>query len=119
MEPEVICEALAGFDAADNAYRAAITPAQRLTGSDYPQFRRRLWSHLQRRGFDHSVISDVVARLWQELADPQHGVIDSETQEHQGENSESVGIDGPTDQEGEHDGTAGDPCQTLSPFAVD
>jgi regulatory protein len=78
VEPEVIREALTGFDAADNAYRAALAPARRLKGNDYPRFRQRLWSYLQRRGFDHSLISDVVSRLWGELAEPQDCVVDPE-----------------------------------------
>ena len=102
VEPEVIREALAGFDAADNAYRAALIPARRLNSSDYPRFRQRLWSYLQRRGFDHSVISDVVSRMWRELTDPQHRVVDAEPQEQQREYAEAEGVDGPTYEEGEN-----------------
>ena len=95
VDPGVIQEALAGFDANGNAYRADLAVARRLTGSDYTQFRKRVWTHLQRRSFDHSVISDVVNQLWRELADPQNCVVDAEPQEQQGENSESEGVDGP------------------------
>ena len=96
VEPVVIQEALADFDAAGSAYRAALVLAQRLTGSDYPQFRKRIWSYLQRRGFDHSVISDVVSQLWRQLADPQYRIVDADPQEQQGENAEAEGVDGPT-----------------------
>ena len=95
VEPGVIQEALSGFDSAGNAYRAGLVLARRLTGNDFSQFRKRVWSYLQRRGFDHSVISDVVSRLWRESADPQHGIVDAEPQEQQGENPESKGVDGP------------------------
>lgn len=93
IEPEVIQEALAGFDAPGNAYRAALDLAQRLTGRDFPQFRKRVWSHLQRRGFDDSVVSDVVSQLWRQLADPKHRVVDPDTEEQQRENVESEGVD--------------------------
>ena len=96
VEPGVIQQALSGFDAADNACRAALVLAQRLADSEYSQFRKRVWSHLQRRGFDHSVISDVVSQLWRQLADPQHRVVDTDPQEQQRENAESEGVDGPT-----------------------
>jgi regulatory protein len=100
VEPGVIQEALAGFDAPGNAYRAALVLAQRLSGTDYLQFRKRVWSHLQRRGFDHSIISDVVSQLWRRLADPEHRVVDAHPQEQQRENVESEGVDGPAYEEG-------------------
>ena len=81
VEPEVIREALEGFDATDNAYRAGLNFSRRLARSDYPRFRQRLWPFLQRRGFDHPVIQDVVRRLWQDLADPLHGSVDAEEEE--------------------------------------
>ena len=81
VDLEVIREALADFDAPDNAYRAGRGLAGRLADSDYPQFRQRVWSHLQRRGFDHTVIRDAVDRLWQELADPLHSGVDTEQDE--------------------------------------
>ncbi len=81
IEADVVREALAGFDADANAYRAARALSGKLRGSEYPVFRRRLWSHLQRRGFEGPVISDVVNRLWRELADPLDGGVDAETEE--------------------------------------
>ena len=102
VEPEVIQDALDGFDAADNAYRAALIPARRLDDSDYPRFRQRLWAYLQRRGFDHSIISDAVSRIWRELTDPQHSIVDTEPQEQQRENVELDGADGQTYEEGEN-----------------
>ena len=81
VEPEVIREAFEGFDATDNAYRAGLDFSRRLAGSDYSRFRQRLWPFLQRRGFDHAVIQDVVRRLWQDLADPLNGSVDAEEEE--------------------------------------
>ena len=76
VSAEAVKEALEDFDDADNAYRAGQTLASRLTETGYTKFRQRLWSHLQRRGFDSAVIGDTVGRLWRELADPLHCGID-------------------------------------------
>ena len=67
---EVIAEALEGYDSEGNAYRAALKPARRLAakGESPELFRRRLSAHLLRRGFEYSVVSGTVNRLWQELA---------------------------------------------------
>lgn len=78
---EVIDEALEGFDAADNAYRAARKLATRLAGKEYPYFRQRLWAYLRRRGFGGPLIGQTVERLWQELADPLHGDKDAQDDE--------------------------------------
>ena len=76
VEEEVVKEALAGFDAWENAYRAGHSLAQRLKKSDYPQFRRRLWGYLYHRGFDSIVTCDTVRRLWRELTNSLDGEVD-------------------------------------------
>ncbi len=119
VEPGVVQESLTGFDAAGNAHRTALVLARRLTGSDYPRFRKRIWSHLQRRGFDHSVISDVVSRLWRQLADPHHGIVDADSQEQQRENAEWEGVDEPAYEKSEHYRARSNPGQAGPPFAVD
>ena len=78
---DTIREALEDFDGPGNAYRAGHSLASRLAGSGFVQFRQRLWSHLQRRGFDGSVIGEAVQTLWQELADPLNGGVDPEADE--------------------------------------
>ena len=78
VDAEVVREALDGFDDAGNAYRAGLSLARRLQGSEYTAFRRRVWPYLQRRGFDHSVIRDAVEQLWRESPDPLHGGEDPE-----------------------------------------
>ncbi len=78
VEEEVVKEALAGFDAGGNAYRAAQSFAQKLKLSDYPQFRRRLWGYLYRRGFDSTVTGDTIRRLWRELTDALDRGVDSQ-----------------------------------------
>ena len=74
--------ALDDFDGAANAYRAGRKIAFRLQGSDYPKFRQRLWSHLQRRGFESDVISETITTLWRELADPLHRDEDADNNHH-------------------------------------
>jgi len=78
VDPEMIREALDGFDAEGNAYRAARPLARRLAGGDYSNFRRRVSSHLQRRGFSYEVIGDAAGRLWRELSDPLDSSVDPE-----------------------------------------
>lgn len=78
---EVVEEVLEGFDAEDNAYRAGRKLALRLEGSDYPQFRRRLWGYLRRRGFGGPLVGETVERLWRELADPFDGSVDADADE--------------------------------------
>ena len=69
VEQEAVQQALAGFDAWENAYRAGHSLARKLKRSEYPQFRRRLWGYLYRRGFDSTVTGDTVRRLWRDLTD--------------------------------------------------
>lgn len=83
VEAEVILNTLSDFDDPANAYRAALPLARRLAGTAYPEFRKRAWSHLRRRGFDHTTIADVVSRLWWELTDSEHCAIDADSQEQE------------------------------------
>ena len=83
VDREIVQEALAGYDDAGNAYRAALRLAQRLSDSDYPAFQARVWRHLQSRGFEASSISEVVNRLWRELADPHDCAVDPYPQEQE------------------------------------
>jgi regulatory protein len=66
---DTVNEALEGFDAAANAYRAGKKLVRRWAGSDYPEFQQRLSAYLRRRGFGGSLVSDTVQQLWQELSD--------------------------------------------------
>jgi SOS response regulatory protein OraA/RecX len=77
VDAEVVREALEGFDAGESAYRAARALSGKLKETEYPVFRRRLWSHLQRRGFEGNAIGDAVNRLWRELTDPLDGDVDA------------------------------------------
>ena len=81
VSEETIREALEDFDGPGNAYRAGHSLAMRLAREGFTQFRQRLWSLLQRRGFDGGVITETVQTLWQELADPLNSGVDAEADE--------------------------------------
>lgn len=66
IDADTIAEALAGLDDAQAAYRAAQKRIRSLSGLGYGDFRRRLGSHLQRRGFSHAVIARTIDRVWHE-----------------------------------------------------
>ena len=66
VDSEVIDEVVKDTDDKDNAYRSAMKRARTLSLSDYSQFRRRLSSYLQRRGFEFGVINNAVKEAWQE-----------------------------------------------------
>lgn len=119
VEEEVAKEALAGFDAWGNAYRAALSFARKLDTSDYPQFRRRLWGYLYRRGFDSTVTGDTIRRLWRQLSDPLDGDVDAGSDEDQPEQVIGKRVYRQTNQESHDDGPAGDPSQPAAPLSVD
>ncbi|MYA62283.1 MAG: RecX family transcriptional regulator [Dehalococcoidia bacterium] len=54
------------LDDDDTAHDAASRFAMRLADADYEQFHRRLWGHLQRRGYGAGVSRRVISRLWQQ-----------------------------------------------------
>ena len=57
------------LDDEETARVAAAKFARRLVGNDYEKFHRRLWQHLQRRGYSGSVARKAVAELWQERSE--------------------------------------------------
>lgn len=81
VQPEVIQVALEGYDAEGQAYRAGRGLAIRLEGSDYREFRQRLWAYLRRRGFHQEVIDDAVKRLWRDLPDFLDGSVHPNSEE--------------------------------------
>ncbi len=58
--------AVEGLDDDDTAYDAALRFATRLADADYERFHRRLWGHLQRRGYGSGTARRAVSRLWRE-----------------------------------------------------
>ena len=109
VEEEVVKEALAGFDAWGNAYRAGQSFAQKVKLSDYTQFRRRLWGYLYRRGFDSTVTGDTIQRLWRELTDSLDRGVDAGGDEDQAKYIIAKRVYQQTNQEGHDDCPAGDP----------
>ena len=53
----------------ENAYRAALIRARRLSLADGEVFRTRLGGYLRRRGFSYDVINSTVKKIWRELAE--------------------------------------------------
>jgi regulatory protein len=66
VDADTITEALAGVDDEQGAYRAAEKRIRSLSGLAYTDFRRRLGSFLQRRGFSYAVVVRTVDRVWHE-----------------------------------------------------
>ncbi len=69
VSPDTVEAAVDGVDDAENAYRAASRLADRLRGESRETFHRRVWSHLQRRGFGSSAVRSAASRLWDETRD--------------------------------------------------
>ncbi len=63
---EMANEVLETLDDTNAAYEAGLKKVRVLSDLGYNEFRRRLSSHLRRRGFDYEAISSAVMRLWQE-----------------------------------------------------
>lgn len=70
VEREVVDEMVGDEQDEERAMRAGHKKAfslVRLPNMDYPTFRNRLGSFLQRRGFGYGVVSKTVKALWEEL----------------------------------------------------
>ena len=94
IDRQVVDQALEGFDSPGNAYQAASTWWSKHSSTTYStkgssqdssnenladsKLRRRLWSYLQRRGFEDELIGDTMRRLWSELSDPLDGGVDTD-----------------------------------------
>ncbi len=66
VAPSLAESSVEGLDDDDTALDAASRFARRLAAADYEQFHRRLWGHLQRRGYGASVSRRVISSLWQQ-----------------------------------------------------
>ncbi len=64
---DVIAAAVATIDDEQNAYRLALERARHLHRVDRTQFRRRMGSFLQRRGFGYAVIENILKRVWNDI----------------------------------------------------
>ena len=63
---ETANEVVKDLDDENYVYEAGLRKARRLSGSDYDDFRRRLYGYLRRRGFNYETVKRAVTRLWQE-----------------------------------------------------
>lgn len=66
VAPSLAESSVEDLDDDDTALDAASRFARRLADADYEQFHRRLWGHLQRRGYGASVSRRVISSLWQQ-----------------------------------------------------
>lgn len=63
---EVIDESLSDLDEEGGAYQAGSKYARKLRDLERPEFRRKLYGFLSRRGFSYNIIAPVVDRIWAE-----------------------------------------------------
>jgi len=63
---KVIEAALQDLDESQLAYRAASKKAGKLGELEWPEFRRKLYGHLSRRGFSYEIIANVIPVVWEE-----------------------------------------------------
>jgi regulatory protein len=64
ISEDIIENILKNLDDDDLAYKAGINYSNRLKKLDYPIFRKKLSSHLARKGFSFSSITPVVEKIW-------------------------------------------------------
>ncbi len=70
ISSEIIEQVVSTVDDEDNAYRAAREKAKRLKSVDYETLCRKVGSHLQRRGFNSSVIKHALNKVWEDRDKP-------------------------------------------------
>ena len=86
VSSEIIQDSLGGFNDETNAYNAGIKLVRKLTGRNFSdeEFRRRISSLLQRRGFSYGTVRETVEKLCRELgADSLHRQHDAEDNEEE------------------------------------
>ena len=66
VDPPLAESSVEELDDDASARDAASRFARRLADADYESFHRRLWGHLQRRGYGAGVARRAIARLWKE-----------------------------------------------------
>jgi len=67
VDTEVISQVVAGIDEDESAYQAAANRATRFASCEYDEFRQKIGSYLQRRGFSYSVINRAIKKVWGEI----------------------------------------------------
>jgi regulatory protein len=69
--------ALVDVDDDQMALRAGLKYAHRIRGQPWPDFRRKLYAYLARRGFSSTVAGAAVSRAWREITDG-HPILENE-----------------------------------------
>jgi regulatory protein len=67
VSAEVVDTALADLDETALAYQAGIKKARQLVSAPWQDFRLRVSAYLARRGFEPSIVTTTVSRLWTEM----------------------------------------------------
>lgn len=65
VSPSLAESSVEDMDDEATAFAAAAKFAARLTDNDRERFHRKLWGHLQRRGYSAGVSRRVISQLWQ------------------------------------------------------
>jgi regulatory protein len=68
VKDAAIDQALNDLDEGDLAYRAASKQARRYTGLEWPDFSKKLYGFLGRRGFNFDDINKATQQVWDELS---------------------------------------------------
>jgi regulatory protein len=79
LDDETVQAAVSNMDEDALAYESALKRANRLTGQEWGEFRKKLSEYLARRGFPYSVIAPVVTRIWNEAHAEETHYEDEET----------------------------------------
>lgn len=70
---DVISGAVADLDETSLAIKAAQKKARRYQDLDWEEFQKKMYGFLARRGFHYGIISEVVPKVWEELAEDKDG----------------------------------------------
>jgi regulatory protein len=66
VSAEMAAAATEGIDEEQSAYNAGQKRASMFNGQEFDVFQRRLLEYLKRRGFNYSIASQAIKRLWDE-----------------------------------------------------
>ena len=64
-----IQQALSDWDEDEMADQAARKYARKINNLDWIDFRKKMYAHLARRGFNYETAAPVVSRIWQEISE--------------------------------------------------
>lgn len=67
VSPQVIEEAIAEVDDFEMAYQVAQKKLRRIKDLERPEFNKKLYGYLSRRGFPYHICKEIAQRVWDEL----------------------------------------------------